>query len=82
MSSASPYESDSVVRSRDSVDSADLRALCLPTVRRVGFWAAVLIPFVLLSLLASGVIVELPFVAGGLLAVNLAGLLLGQEHNR
>jgi hypothetical protein len=34
------------------------------------------------TLLASGVIVKWPFVAGGLLAVNLAGLVVGHEYNR
>ncbi|MEF8783922.1 MAG: hypothetical protein V5A54_12640, partial [Haloarculaceae archaeon] len=35
---------------------------------------------VLLPLLASGLIAERPLVAGGLLAVNLAGLVLGRDY--
>lgn len=82
MSSVPPHESERGATSRQSVDSADLRAHFRPAVHFVGFWTAVLLPFVLLTLLASGVIVELPFVAGGLLAVNLAGLVLGREYER
>ena len=82
MSSASPYESDSAVTSRQPVGVAALRTVCLPAVRFVGFWTAVLLPFVLLSLLASGAIVNRPFVAGGLLAVNVTGLMLGRNYNR
>jgi hypothetical protein len=82
MSSASPYESDRAVGSRQLVGVADPRRFCLPAVRCAGFWTAVLLPFVLLTLLASGAIVEQPFVAGGLLAANLAGLVAGRNYKR
>jgi hypothetical protein len=82
MSSASPYESDSGVASRQFVGIETLRVACLRVVRFVGFWTAVLLPFVLLTLLATGVAAEQPLVAGGLFAVNLAGLVLGQNYNR
>lgn len=82
MSSVSPYESERGATSRQSVDSADPRMQFRPAVRCAGFWTAVLLPFVLAALLASGVIVEWPFVAGGLLAMNLAGLVFGREYKR
>ncbi len=82
MSSVSPYESERGAAPRESADSADLRAHFRPAVRCVGFWTAVLLPFALVTLLASGAIVEWPLVAGGLLAVNVAGLVLGREHKR
>lgn len=82
MSSASPYESDRAATSRQPVDSAGLHTHVRPVIHCAGFWTAVLLPFVLVTLLASGVIVEQPFVAGGLLAVNLAGLVLGRDYKR
>ncbi len=82
MSSASPHESDRTVTSRQSAGDTALRTDCLPAVRCVAFWTAILLPFVLVTLLASGVIVEWPFVAGGLLALNLAGLVVGHEYKR
>ena len=82
MSSASPYGSDRAVTSRQSLGDTALQTHFRPVVRCVAFWTAVLLPFVLVTLLASGVIVEWPFVAGGLLAVNLAGLVVGHEYNR
>ena len=82
MSSVSPHGSECRATSRQSVDSADLQTHVRPAVRCLGFWTAVLLPFVLVTLLASGAIVERPFVAGGLLTVNLAGLVLGREYRR
>jgi hypothetical protein len=82
MSSASPFESDRAVGFRQLVDVVDPRRICLRAVRCAGFWTAVLLPFVLLTLLAGGVIVEQPLVAGGLLAANLAGLVVGRTHKR
>jgi hypothetical protein len=82
MSSASPCESDRAVGSRQLIAVVDPREICTPAVRCVGFWTAVLLPFVLLTLLAGGVVAEQPFVAGGLLAANLAGLVAGRNHKR
>ncbi|MFT4950335.1 MAG: hypothetical protein ACI9CA_002481 [Natronomonas sp.] len=82
MSNASPYESDSAVTSWQPGGVAALHDACLSAVRFVGFWTAVLLPFVLVTLLASGLIATRPFVAGGLLAVNLAGLVVGRDYNR
>lgn len=77
-----PDESERGATVRQSVDSTDLRTHFRPAVRCVGFWTAALLPFVLVTLLAGGTIIEWPFVAGGLLAVNPAGLVLGREHVR
>lgn len=82
MSSASACESDTAVTSRQPVGVAVLRNVCLPAVRFASFWTAVLLPFVLLTLLAGGVLAKRPLVAGGLLAVNLTGLVLGRDYNR
>jgi hypothetical protein len=64
------------------VGAAALESVCLPALRFVGFWTAVLLPFVLLTLLASGAILTRPVAAAGLLAVNLVALVAGQGYNR
>jgi hypothetical protein len=82
MSSASPFESDSIVRVPRRIGRTAIETVCLPAVRFVAFWTAVLLPFVLLSLLASGAIVARPIAAAGLLATNLVALVIGQGYNR
>ena len=81
MSSAFTYETDSAATEQSivaAVESIDPR---LP-VRFVGFWTAVFIPFVLLSLLAIGAAPQSPELLGGLLAANVAGLVLGKDYKR
>jgi hypothetical protein len=82
MSSASPFESDTPGTVPRQIGAAALETVCLPAVRFVGFWTAILLPFVLLALLASGTIVARPFAAAGLLATNLVALVIGQGYNR
>ena len=81
MSNASPVESDSAVP-QQSVGVQSLQQLCLPALRFAGFWTAVLLPFVLTSLLVSGYVSQYPRLVGGLLALNFVGLVLGRNHNR
>jgi hypothetical protein len=50
--------------------------------RFVGFWTAVLTPFVLLALLVTGVAPQQPLLCGGLLLANAAGLVLGKDHRQ
>jgi hypothetical protein len=50
--------------------------------RFVGFWTAVLTPFVLLALLATGVATQQPLLWGGLVVTNAAGLVLGRDHGQ
>lgn len=57
------------------------RALELP-VRFVGFWTAIFGPFVLLGLIASGAAQQSPLLLAGLLAANLAGLVVGRNYKR
>jgi len=80
MSNASPLESDSAVAQRRSIGAQSLRQLCLPALRFAGFWTAVLLPFVLASLLVSGLVSRHPWLVGWLLAVNFAGLVLGRDY--
>lgn len=82
MSSASPYESDSAATSPQPIGARFVNEFCVPAVQFVGFWAAVLLPFVLVGLLANGAVVERPSLAGSLLGANLVALVLGQGYNR
>lgn len=81
MSNASPLESDPDVSVRTPIAAQALRSICLPAVRFVGFWSAVFLPFVLVTLLASGLAVRSPALVGGLLACNVVGLVLGRNYN-
>jgi hypothetical protein len=82
MSSASPFESDSGASLRRRVAAWPLQTLCLPAIRFAGFWTAVLLPFVLMAVLVSGLAAQSPSLVGGLLACNVAGLVLGRNYNR
>jgi len=57
------------------------RVLELP-VRFVGFWTAVLGPFVLLAFLASGVAQQSPLLLTALLCANVVGLVVGRNYNQ
>lgn len=50
--------------------------------RVIGFWAAVVLPFVILSLLALGVAQQSPALLTALVSANVAGLVLGQDYKR
>jgi len=48
----------------------------------VGFWTAVLSPFVLLGLIVAGLAAESPLTFFGLVAANVCGIVLGRGYNR
>jgi hypothetical protein len=50
--------------------------------RLLGFWSAVILPFVIVSLLAAGIAQQSPALIGGLVAANIAGLVLGKDYKR
>jgi hypothetical protein len=81
MASASPY-SDAAARTRQRSVASPLHRLVGSAIRFVGFWAAIVLPFVLLTLTATGVATQHPAVAAGLVVGNLAGLRLGRNYNR
>ncbi|PSQ49938.1 hypothetical protein BRD19_02255 [Halobacteriales archaeon SW_7_65_23] len=81
MSSVSSYETESAATERPTVAAFQSIDPELP-VRFVGFWTAVLMPFVLMSLLAVGVAQQSPELLGGLLAANVAGLVFGNDYKR
>lgn len=82
MSSASPVHSDTAASTLQRIGVAPLRRLVRPAVEFIGFWTAVLLPFVLLALVASGLAPQYPELVGGLVVGNLAGLGLGQGYNQ
>lgn len=75
MSNASP------TTSRPGVETSPRRVLGLP-IKFIGFWTAVLVPFVLLGLLLSGAVLQSPQLFAGLLGANLTGLVVGRDYNR
>lgn len=81
MAGASPLERDSTA-SPQSAGGGSVRNAVTLAVRRVGFWTAVVSPAVLLVLFVSGLVAAHPYLAVGLLAVNLAGLVLGRNYKR
>ncbi|MEF8814916.1 MAG: hypothetical protein V5A55_14045 [Halovenus sp.] len=79
MSRASPFSLDSI--GEQDIINKPLRALELP-VRFAGFWTAVVVPFVVLGLFASGAAQQSPRLVVGLLVANVAGLVVGKDYNR
>jgi len=59
-----------------------LRTRILFPVQFLGFWTAVVSPFVLLGLIVAGLALQYPLVLTGLLAANVAGIVLGNGYNR
>lgn len=51
-------------------------------VRLLGFWAAVVLPFVLLTLVGLGVAQQSPALFAALVTANVTGLVLGKDYNR
>jgi len=51
------------------------------TIRRVSFWAAIVLPVVYLPLLSSGSGAETGYLVLGLLALNLIALFVGHNHH-
>jgi hypothetical protein len=81
MSSASPFNTDSTSSERSNATDV-LRINPQLPVRFVGFWTAVVTPFVLLSLVALGMTQQSPGLLTALLVVNLAGLVVGKDYKR
>lgn len=81
MASASPIRSDAAVRTRQRT-LGPLRRVLRPPAEFVGFWAAVILPFVLLALVASGAAIQHPTVAAALVVGDLVGLHVGRSYKR
>jgi hypothetical protein len=77
MSNASPIGSESFPR----LGEKPRRLLELP-VRFIGFWTAILVPFVLLGMIVSGTALQSPQLLSVLLGANLFGLVVGKDYKR
>lgn len=76
--STSPRNTDSPVA---LFGEQSLQLLGLPA-RFAGFWTAVFVPFVLLGMIVSGAAQHSPLLMTGLLAANVAGLVVGRDYKR
>lgn len=77
MSSAFPSDSSA----ESEYGQSNLRTTVAYPLRLIGFWSAIVLPFVLLGLLAAGVAQGSPALLAGLVGANIAGLVLGREYN-
>jgi hypothetical protein len=66
----------------DKYGASTLRAAIEYPLRALAFWAAVVLPFVLLGTLVVGIAQQSPAVLTGLVSANVAALVLGKEYNR
>lgn len=78
MSSALPSDLPDSNRFRNH----PLRTAIEQPVRLLGFWTAVLLPFVLLALVAVGIAQQSPQVFAALVTANVAGLVLGKDYKQ
>ena len=51
-------------------------------VEMVGFWVAVALPFIVVGAIAAGLWRQYPLTLTALLLVNIAALVVGQDHNQ
>jgi len=75
----------SIASKYDTIPQADteaLRARIASPVQFLGFVAAIIVPFVFISIVALGMAPEHPDVLGGLLLANIVGLVLGKDYGR
>ena len=76
MASASKH--DTVPRT----GTESVRDSLTPPVQFVGFWTAVVTPFMILALIIAGVALTNLGLLGGLLVANLIGLVLGRNYSQ
>jgi hypothetical protein len=62
-------------------DAQPLQSTALLPLRALGFWAAVVLPFVVLTLAATGYAAENAATFSLLLCANVVGLVLGRDYN-
>jgi len=77
MSSASPLPD----RRPLPTGAQSLQSFAVRPVQAIGFWTAVVLPFVTLVLLFTGAGIDRPPLLAGLLALNVLGLVVGRGHN-
>lgn len=62
--------------------ASTLRTAVQYPLRLLGFWAAIVLPFVLLGLLSAGIAQQSPGLLTGVVGTNVAALVLGKEYNQ
>lgn len=78
MSSAFPSPLDGEAEPRGK----DIKTVLGYPIRAIGFWTAVVLPFVLLALVATGVAQQSPLLLAGLVTANVTGLVVGKDYKR
>ena len=81
MSSASPFRRPNRTPTPAPV-ARWFESLLVGSARFAGFWSAVVLPFALLGLVASGTATQQPAMVGAILLVNLLALRLGRDYNQ
>lgn len=81
MARASPY-TESAMPSPWRTVLQSLPRLVTQPLACLGFWAAIVLPFALLALVASGAATQQPTLTLGCLGGNLGGLCLGRNYRR
>lgn len=61
---------------------SNLRTVLGYPIRAIGFWTAVVLPFVLLALVGLGIAQQSPMLLTALVTANIAGLVVGREYKR
>lgn len=61
---------------------ASIRDTFAPLLQLLGFWVAIIAPFVILGFIIAGVAVENPGLMGGVLVANVVGIVVGKEHGQ
>lgn len=79
MSSAFPSDATA---GGDQFGIDSLKTIVEYPLRLLGFWVAIVLPFVLLTLVAAGVAQQSPTLFTGLVTANVAGLVLGKDYKR
>lgn len=74
---ASASEHDPLSRPR----AVSLPPSFAPPIRFLGFWTAIISPFILMSVVGAGVTTQYPLVVATVLFANIAGLVIGRNYS-
>lgn len=76
MSSAFPSPVDGEAKPKEK----DIKTVLGYPIQAIGFWTAVVLPFVLLALIVTGIAQQSPLLLTGLVIANVTGLIVGREY--
>lgn len=63
-------------------NGSGLRTVLGYPLRAIGFWTAVVLPFVLLTLIATGIAQQSPLLLTGLVTANVTALVVGRDYKQ